>query len=47
MGCGSELSSGLTSKRKDSGERVVCQCGRIFIHDNKTNKYRRALLEEV
>ena len=46
VGCGTELSEG---KKKDSkyGEQVTCKCGRIFIHDVKTNKYRRALLEEV
>lgn len=47
VGCGSELSAGIKNKRKDGGERVVCSCGRIFIHDTKTNKHRRALLEEV
>jgi hypothetical protein len=46
VGCGTELSLG---KKKESkyGEQVTCKCGRIFIHDVKTNKYRRALLEEV
>jgi DNA-directed RNA polymerase subunit RPC12/RpoP len=47
VGCGTELTEG---KKKDTkhGEQVTCiKCGRIFIHDAKTNKYRRALLEEV
>ena len=47
VGCGTELSEG---KKKVSkyGEQVTCnKCGRIFIHDLKNNKYRRALLEEV
>lgn len=38
VGCGKELGD---------GEKVTCSCGRIFIHDKKTKKYRRALLEEV
>jgi len=28
-------------------EKVTCSCGRIFIHDPKEKKYRRALIEEV
>lgn len=47
VGCGTELSEG---KKKDTkyGEQVTCiKCGRIFIYDPKTKKYRRALLEEV
>ena len=46
VGCGKELSEGKSSKYK-YGEKVTCSCGRIFIHDVKTNKYRRALLSEV
>jgi hypothetical protein len=46
VGCGTPLSEG---KKKDTkfGEQVTCQCGRIFIHDPKTGRFRRALLEEV
>lgn len=47
VGCGTPLSDG---KKKTSkyGEQVTCaKCGRIFIHDTKKDKYRRALLEEV
>lgn len=47
VGCGREISAGKASKRDDGTEKVVCECGRIFIHDPKTRKYRRALLEEV
>jgi len=47
VGCGTDLSEGKTEKTK-FGEQVICgKCGRIFIHDLKTKKYRRALLEEV
>jgi predicted nucleic acid-binding Zn-ribbon protein len=47
VGCGTALSEGK-SKTTRFGEQVTCKkCGRIFIHDLKTNKYRRALLEEV
>ncbi|KKQ97675.1 MAG: hypothetical protein UT24_C0010G0011 [Candidatus Woesebacteria bacterium GW2011_GWB1_39_12] len=35
-------------ERKDNGNfRVTHSCGRIYIYDSKTKKYRRALLEEV
>jgi predicted nucleic acid-binding Zn-ribbon protein len=47
VGCGRELSKGEITKRKDGTEKVVCACGRIFIREPKTGKYRRALLEEV
>ncbi len=47
VGCGKELKPRKRTKRKDGTEKVVCSCGRIFIFDPKTKKYRRALLEEV
>ena len=47
VGCGRELAQGQSSKRKDGTEKIVCACGRIFIHETKTNRHRRALLEEV
>jgi len=47
VGCGTPLTEGKVKKTK-YGEQVTCaKCGRIFIHDPKANKYRRALLEEV
>lgn len=47
VGCGRDLSLGKVDKRKDGMEKIVCECGRIFVHDPKVGKYRRALLEEV
>jgi len=47
VGCGTSLSKGVREKRKDGTEKVTCKCGRIFIFDPKTAKYRRALFEEV
>ena len=47
VGCGTPLDNGKRVKRKDSTEKVTCKCGRIFIYDPKTKKYRRALFEEV
>jgi len=47
VGCGRVLSKGEKEKRKDGSEKVTCKCGRIFIYDPKTKKYRRALFEEV
>jgi DNA-directed RNA polymerase subunit RPC12/RpoP len=47
VGCGTDLSEGK-SKKTQYGEQITCiKCGRIFIKDGKTGKYRRALLEEV
>jgi len=47
VGCGKSLAKGRREKREDGTERVTCGCGRIFIFDPKTKKYRRALFEEV
>ena len=48
VGCGRDLAkNGESEERRDGTERVTCICGRIYIHDPKTKKYRRALLEEV
>lgn len=43
VGCGTDLSQG-----KSEGNKTVCnKCGRIFIKDATTGKYRRALFQEV
>lgn len=47
VGCGALLKKGKKAKAKEGKEKVTCKCGRIFIHDPKTNRYRRALFEEV
>ena len=47
VGCGREFSLAKKEKRSDSTKKVTCTCGRIYIYDPKTEKYRRALLEEV
>jgi hypothetical protein len=47
VGCGRELSEGKSVDRRDGTKKVTCECGRIFIHDPKTKRFRRALLEEV
>lgn len=47
VGCGTDLSEGKVTKHQ-SGEKIVCKkCGRIFIKESTTGKYRRALFEEV
>jgi len=47
VGCGAPLSKGKREKRPDKKEKVTCKCGRIYIYDSETKKYRRALFEEV
>jgi predicted nucleic acid-binding Zn-ribbon protein len=47
VGCGTALSRGKKTKGKNGTVKVTCKCGRIFIYDAKTKKYRRALFEEV
>jgi len=47
VGCGAELTTGKTQKH-NKGEKIICpKCGRIFIKESETGKYRRALFEEV
>jgi DNA-directed RNA polymerase subunit RPC12/RpoP len=47
VGCGNDLSDGKKEKHS-VGERITCnKCGRIFIKESTTGKYRRALFEEV
>jgi len=47
VGCGMPLKRGQREERSDGTWKVTCRCGRIFIYDPKTKKYRRALFEEV
>jgi len=47
VGCGTPLIQGKVKKFKNGSEQITCKCGRIYVHDMKANKYRRALLEEV
>jgi len=47
VGCGTPLSKGKREKGKGNIVKVTCKCGRIFIYNPKTKKYRRALFEEV
>ena len=47
VGCGTDLST-AKPQPVDMGEKVNCpKCGRIFIKDATSHKYRRALFEEV
>jgi len=47
VGCGTDLSQGKKITHSQ-GEKVTCQkCGRIFIKETSSGKYRRALFEEV
>ncbi|MBI3954665.1 hypothetical protein HY333_01335 [Candidatus Collierbacteria bacterium] len=48
VGCGSILKKGKWEKAKlKAHDKVTCRCGRIFMHDQKTSQFRRALFEEV
>lgn len=47
VGCGKELSLAKKGKAKGGQEKITCSCGRIYVLDTKTGRYRRALLEEV
>ncbi len=47
VGDGQPLTDSKKEKRKDGTEKITHSCGRIYIYDPKTKKYRRALLDEV
>ncbi len=47
VGCGAPLAKGKREKKNKDQEKVTCKCGRIYIFDKNTQKYRRALFEEV
>jgi len=47
VGCGTPLVGGKHEKIKGDLEKATCKCGRIFIYDTKTKKYRRALINEI
>ncbi len=48
VGCGTLLSSGSKKKYKSGSEQITCnKCGRVYVYDLKSKKYRRALLNEV
>lgn len=47
VGCGMPLSKGKVAKYQTGKNKITCNCGRIFIHETKTGKYRRALFAEV
>ncbi|OGM05740.1 hypothetical protein A2125_00640 [Candidatus Woesebacteria bacterium GWB1_43_5] len=44
---GKPLSGGKREKRKDGTFKVTHSCGRVYIFDAKTKRYRRALLGEI
>ncbi len=46
VGCSTSLSKGI-SKPVRGQITVTCKCGRIFIHDEKKDTYRRALFDEI
>jgi len=46
VGCGKYLVDGKVKKQKGK-DQITCSCGRIFVKDAKTKRYRRALLDEV
>lgn len=47
VGCGRDLTLGKKTRGEKSVSTIACQCGRIFVFEEKTKKYRRALLDEV
>lgn len=47
VGCGIPLDKAKKQESKNGLEKITCKCGRIYIFDKASKKYRRALFEEV
>ncbi|MBI3282677.1 hypothetical protein HYZ70_01200 [Candidatus Curtissbacteria bacterium] len=47
VGCGRSLALGEKFERQDNTQKVVCQCGRIFVFDKRRGRYRRANFKEA
>lgn len=47
VGCGAFLKLAKRKEIKEMLEKVVCKCGRIYVFDITTKKYRRALQKEI
>ena len=47
VGCGRNLALGQKIERQDNTQKVICNCGRIFIFDKRKGKYRRATFSEA
>ena len=37
----------LTKPKDNPVSQVVCSCGRIYIYDKESNKFRRATIDEI
>jgi len=46
VGCGMPLAQGIKKTVKTKAT-VACKCKRVYIKDETTNRYRRALLTEI
>jgi len=48
VGCGKSLKRAKKEESRQKNEiKLTCQCGRVYIYNDKTRKYRRALFNEV
>lgn len=47
VGCGIPLKNVKSQNGNVKSELIACKCGRVYIHEAETGKYRRALLSEV
>lgn len=48
VGCGTSLQKAEVIKKKSKDEEIIaCKCDRMFIYNQETKRYRRALFKEV
>ncbi len=43
VGCGKKL----PKEEEVKGTQVTCNCGRIYVYDSQSGRYRRATLNEI
>lgn len=47
VACGTPFVKGKRMVNGSDTEKVICRCGRVYVYDKKTKKYRRALAKEA
>lgn len=48
VGCGKSLKRTKKEEGRRKNEiKLTCECGRVYIYNDKTKRYRRALFAEV
>lgn len=47
VACGRELNKQKVGKKRNNEIMTTCECGRVFMKDQNSGKFRRALMSEL